>query len=75
MARMRRIQVLLEAELDDRLEREAGARGLSKSGLVRACVRDALGLEPFDNGLLSLAALGEGRPDDSATVDELVYGR
>ena len=68
------MQVLLDPELDDRLEREAGARGLSKSALVRACVRESLGLAPFDNGLLALAGLGEGGPDDSARVDEIVYG-
>jgi hypothetical protein len=70
---MRRIQVLLEADLDDRLEREAAARGLSKSGLVRACVREALGGEPFDNGLLAMAGLGEGGPTDSVSIDEVVY--
>lgn len=73
MARMRRIQILLEPELDDRLEREAAARGVSKSALVRACVRDGLESEPFDNGLLALAGMFEGHPDDSARVDEIVY--
>ena len=73
MARMRRIQVLLEPELDDRLEREAAARGLSKSALVRQCVDHELAAEPVDNGLTSLTGLNEGRPDDSASIDEVVY--
>ena len=73
MARMRRVQILLEPELDDRLEREAAARGISKSALVRACVQRGLRTEPFDNGLMSLVGLSEGRPDDSASIDEVVY--
>ena len=73
MARMRRIQVLLEPELDDRLEREAAGRGLSKSALVRKCVETELGTERFSNGLTSLTGLFEGRPDDSASIDEVVY--
>ena len=73
MARMRRIQILLEPELDDRLKQEAATRGLSKSALVRRCVEHELATEPLDNGLTSLTGLCEGRPDDSASIDEVVY--
>ncbi len=73
MGRMRRVQILLEPELDDRLEREAAARGISKSALVRACVRDGLESEPFDNGLLALAGLGGGEPMDSVHHDVVIY--
>lgn len=73
MARMRRIQVLLEPALDDRLEREASARGMSKSALVRGCVERELGSEPYNNGLTSLTGLFEGGPEDSASIDEVVY--
>jgi len=55
MARMRRIQVVIDPELDDRLEREAAARGMSKSALVRTCVERSLEEEPYDNGLWRLA--------------------
>ena len=54
MARMRRIQVVIDAELDDRLEQEAAARGMSKSALVRECVDRGLPSEPYDNGLWKL---------------------
>ncbi len=73
MTRMRRIQVVIGPELDDRLEREAAARGISKSALVRESVERELGTEPFDNGLTRLTGLCEGRPDDSASIDEVVY--
>jgi hypothetical protein len=70
---MRRIQIVLEPELDDRLEREAAARGISKSALVRACLREGLDRSGFDNGLRALAGMYEGRADDSASIDEVVY--
>lgn len=54
MARMRRIQVVIDPELDDRLEREARARGMSKSAVVRIAVERELHVEPFDNGLWKL---------------------
>lgn len=74
MTRMRRIQVLLDPELDDRLEREAAARGTSKSAVVRECVRIELSRPTVGNGLLSLAGLGEGgEPDDSVNHDKVIY--
>ena len=51
MARMRRINIVIDPELDDRLEREAASRNTSKSAVVRECVENGLRAEPFDNGL------------------------
>jgi hypothetical protein len=52
---MRRINIVIDPELDDRLEREAATRGLSKSALVRECVERGLAA-PSDNGLWRLGA-------------------
>lgn len=76
MARMRRIQVVIDPELDDRLGREAAERGMSKSALVREYVDRGLPAEPFDNGL---AKVGEElRPlfadVEPADIDTVVYG-
>lgn len=73
MARMRRIQVVIDPGLDDRLEREAAARRISKSALVRECVERGLANETFDNGLWKLAGMF---PDVEPVedVDEFLYG-
>ncbi|MGH3133269.1 MAG: ribbon-helix-helix protein, CopG family [Gaiellaceae bacterium] len=74
---MRRIQVVMDPELDDRLEREAASRGVSKSALVRECLERGLQAEPFDNGLRRVAeelaplAADVESVDD---VDEYLYG-
>jgi ribbon-helix-helix CopG family protein len=72
MARMRRIQVVIDPELDDRLEREAAARGTSKSALIRVAVERELS-EPFDNGLWRLVGMF---PDVEPiqNIEEFLYG-
>jgi predicted DNA-binding protein len=73
---MRRINVVIDPELDDRLEREAAARGISKSALVRECVER--GLPQYtdgDNGLLALLELSTFNVDvESADIDTELYG-
>ena len=71
MARMRRIQVVIDPELDDWLERESAARGWSKSALVRECLRDQRRL-PFDNGLRFLPVFPDAEPVDD--IDTELYG-
>ena len=76
MARMRRIQVVIDPELDDRLEREAARRGMSKSALARECVARYLGGEPGDNGLLALLELSKLNADVEPVddIDEFLSG-
>ena len=68
--------MVINRELDDRLEREAAARGVSKSALVREALERELHVEPFDNGLwtlgLELAPLfADVEPVD---IDTELYG-
>jgi hypothetical protein len=71
---MRRIQVVIDPELDDRLEREAAARGLSKSALVREAVERELAFER-ENGLRSIGALSRQFADvEPADIDTELYG-
>ena len=72
MARMRRIQLVMEPQLDDWLEREAAARGISKSALVRECLHDRAAASS-DNGLRALIGVaGDAEPVDD--IDEFLYG-
>ncbi|GIU95805.1 MAG: hypothetical protein KatS3mg012_2262 [Gaiellaceae bacterium] len=71
MARMRRIQVVIDPELDDRLEQEAAARGMSKSALVREALQRELS-EPFDNCLTQLPVFDDVEPVED--IDEFLYG-
>jgi Ribbon-helix-helix protein, copG family len=73
MARMRRLQIMIDPELDDWLEREAAARGISKGAIVRQCVRDGAEEKPFDNGLWKLAGIA-GDAEPVADIDEYLYG-
>lgn len=72
---MRRIQVVIDPELDDRLEREAAARGMSKSALVRECVERELPSEP-ENGLRWIGELANefGDIEPVEDIDEYLYG-
>ena len=75
MTRMHRINIVIDAELDERLEREAVVRGMSKSALVRECVERGLPEPTFDNGLLALAELSKLTVDiESADIDTELYG-
>jgi hypothetical protein len=67
---------VIDPELDDRLEREAAARHVSKSALVRECLDRVLRPEPFDNGLWKLARelsplFADVEPTD---IDTELYG-
>ena len=74
---MRRINIVIDPELDDRLEREAAARNTSKSALVRECVE--LGLSPPLEVTGGLSWIGEIAPlfadvEPVDDIDEYLYG-
>jgi hypothetical protein len=70
---MKRLQILIDAELDSELERAASSTGRSKSALIRDFVRQHLSaLPPLDRDpLFRLAGKASFEP---AAVDDVVYG-
>ncbi len=76
MARMKRLQISLEPELDAALGRAARRERLSKAALVRRVLRDRLRpLPPIEEDpLWQLVGIAEGTPTDSMSVDDVVYG-
>lgn len=76
MARMKRLQISIEPELDEAVERRAEEEGLSKAEVIRRCVRERVKpLPPIEEDpFFKLRGTVEGDPDSSTTIDEVVYG-
>ena len=70
---VKRLQILMDEDLDSELERVAAATGRSKSALIREFVRQHLApLPPLERDpLFKLAGKASFEP---APVDEVVYG-
>ena len=73
---MKRLQIMIEEELDAALERQAATEGTSKAALIRRYVREKLRPLPplHEDPLWDLVGMFEGEPGDSASVDNVVYG-
>jgi len=68
---------MLDEELDEAVAREAGLRGTSKSEVVRRILRERLlpELPPLEEDpLWEFFGSEKGAPDDSRSIDEVVYG-
>ena len=74
---LKRVQLMLDEELDRAVAREARLRRTSKSELVRSILRERLlpELPPLhDDPLWQFVGAVEGGRFDSQTIDEVVYG-
>lgn len=71
-AGVKRLQMMIDEDLDDALERLARLERTSKAALIRRYVRERLtAREPLDHDLLwSMAGADDFEP---APVDEVVY--
>lgn len=77
MARMKRLQISIEPELDAAVERRAETEGLSKAEVIRRCVRERIEpLPPIEEDPLFklFNSPGSSAPDDARSIDEIVYG-
>jgi hypothetical protein len=73
---VKRLQIMIDEDVDAALARQASEEGVSKAALIRRYVGERLRpLPPLaDDPLWGLVGLVKGRPDDSVSVDEVVYG-
>lgn len=76
MARMKRLQISIEPELDAAVERRADEEGLSKAEVIRRCVREEIRpLPPIEEDpLFKLFGSVSSDPNDTRSIDEVVYG-
>lgn len=77
MNSVKRLQILIDEDLDEALERQARQEKTSKAALIRRYVRERIKPLPAieDDPLWSWVGGGEGEPHDSASVDDVVYPR
>jgi hypothetical protein len=74
---LRRVQLMLDDELDCALALQARLQRTSKSELVRRILRERLlpSVPPLEEDpLWTFVGAEEGAQDDSARIDEVVYG-
>jgi Ribbon-helix-helix protein, copG family len=73
---VKRLHIMIEEELDAALARQAAEEGVSKAALIRRYVGERLRpLPPIeDDPIWDLVGMVKGSPDDSASVDDVVYG-
>lgn len=78
MARMKRLQISIEPELDSAVERRADEEGLSKAEVIRRCVREQIRPLPSieEDPLYKLfkSPVEGGDPNSSMTINDVVYG-
>ena len=72
---MIRTQISFDKTLYERAKRLARRQRISLAELCRRGVLEALSKERSDRAWMAFAGLYDGHPDDSASVDEVLYGR
>ena len=77
MTSVKRLQIMIEEDLDAALAIQAEREGVSKAALIRRYVGERLRpLPPLDEDPLwgIVGMIKDGSADDSSRVDEVVYG-
>ena len=72
---MIRTQISIDEDLYKRGRLVARRKGISFAQLCRNSLKEIVGREPSDKPWMSFAGILDGAPGDSASVDEVVYGR
>jgi hypothetical protein len=72
---MIRTQISLDADVYAKAKGVARRTGVSVAELCRRGLEEMIARQPTSKPWMVYAGILEGRPEDSSTVDEVVYGR
>jgi hypothetical protein len=74
---MKRLQIMIDEDLDEALDHQARKERTSKAALIRRFVRERIKpLPPIEKDpLWEFFGGSEGSPGDSESVDDVVYPR
>jgi hypothetical protein len=74
---MRRLQIMIDEDLDEALAHQAREEHTSKAALIRRYVRERIKPLPQieEDALCEFVGMSEGSPGDSMSVDDVVYPR
>jgi hypothetical protein len=72
---MIRTQISFDEALYERAKRAARRRGVSLAELCRRSIAEVVGRDDTSLPWMSYMGVVEGDPDDSSSVDDVVYGR
>lgn len=72
---MIRTQISVDAELYARAKDLARRQGISLAELCRRCLSEAIARQPSSMPWMAFAGILDGTPEDSSSIDEVVYGR
>ena len=72
---MIRTQISVDEEMYARAKEAARRQGISLAELCRRSLAETLSRQPVCNPWMAYVGIIGGRPEDSTTVDEVVYGR
>jgi len=72
---MIRTQISVDVDVYTRAKAVARRMGISVAELVRRGLQETIAREPTSKPWMAYAGILDGRPEDSSTVDEVVYGR
>ena len=68
-------QISVDEVLYRRAKLVARRRGISLAELCRRSLEETIAKEPSDKPWMAYAGIVEGSPDDSVSIDDVVYGR
>jgi hypothetical protein len=73
---MKRLQIMIQEDLDEALGRQAREEQTSKAALIRRYVRERVKPRPplREDPIWGFFGSVDGGPDDSLSVDDVVYG-